>query len=101
MFLMTNAKFEPGSLKRNFCRSILTVCTTCTISLLPGIVKLKDTSTVEREYSKNNEKSSEIDKKKNANVKRPYLAQYTKIGRGLQTLSDSGLLLTLINESLS
>ena len=29
------------AVKRNFCRSIWTVCTTCTISLLPGIMKVK------------------------------------------------------------
>ena len=40
MFLSTNAKFEPGSVKRYFCRSIWTVCTTCTISLLPGNMKV-------------------------------------------------------------
>ena len=39
--LRTNAKFEPGSVKRNFCRSIWTVCTTCAISLLPVNIKVK------------------------------------------------------------
>ena len=48
----TNAKFEPSPVKQNFCRSIWTVCTTCTVSLLLGNMKVKKTGTVEREYSK-------------------------------------------------
>ena len=39
--LRKNAKFEPGAVKRNFCWSIGTVCTTSTISLLLGIMKVK------------------------------------------------------------
>ena len=48
----TNAKFKPGAVKRNFWRLIWTVYTTCTISLFPGIMMVKKTSTIEREYSK-------------------------------------------------
>ena len=60
--LRTNAKFDPKSVKQNFCRSVWMLCTTCMISLLPGIMKLKKQSGRE-EIFQNNEKSSEIDNK--------------------------------------
>ena len=82
MFLRTIAKFEPGAVKRNFCRSIWTVCTTCTISLLPGVMKVKNTSTVEREYSKTKKNQRKLITK--CKRKAPYLAQYTKIGKGIK-----------------
>ena len=75
----TNAKFEPCSVKRNFGRSILTVCTTCAISLLPGIMKVTKTSTVEREYSKTGKNHHKLITKRIR--KAPYLAQYTAIGK--------------------
>ena len=34
-----NTKFEPGSVKQDFVRSISMVCTTYTLSLLPSIIK--------------------------------------------------------------
>ena len=79
MFLRTNPKFEPGAVKRNFCRSIWMVCTTCTISLLPDILKVTKTTTVEREYSKTKKNHQKLIIKRKR--KAPYLAQYTKIGK--------------------
>ena len=79
MFLSTNAKFEPSSVKRNFCRSIWTVCTTCAISLLPKIMKVTKTSTMEREYSKITKHHQEVITKRKR--KAPFLVQYTKIGK--------------------
>ena len=61
-FLRTNAKFEPGSVTPNFCWSIWTVCTTCTISLPSKIMKVKNQYGREK-IVQNNEKSSEIDNK--------------------------------------
>ena len=52
MFLRTNAKFEPGLVKRNFYMSIWAVWTTCTIYLLLDIMKEKKTIMIDREYSK-------------------------------------------------
>ena len=63
MFLRINAKFEPGAVKRNFCRSIWTVCTTCTISLLPGIMNIKKNYNDRKGIIQNKEKSPEIDNK--------------------------------------
>ena len=40
--LRTNAKFELGLFKRDFCRLIWTVCRICTISLLLGCIKVKN-----------------------------------------------------------
>ena len=79
MFFSTNAKFEPCSVKRNFGRSILTVCTTCATSLLPCIMKVTKTSTVEGKYSKTRKNHHKLITKRIH--KAPYLAQYTKIGK--------------------
>ena len=68
-----------GSVKQNFCRSIWTVCTACTISLLPGVMKVVKTSPVEREYSKTTKIHQKLITKRIYEV--PYLAQYTKIGK--------------------
>ena len=67
---------------------IWTVCTTCSISLLPAIMKVTKTSTVEREYSKITKNHQKLITKRI--YKAPCLAQYTKIG-SLQALSDSCL----------
>ena len=83
MFFRTIIKFEPGAVKWNICRSISTVCTTCTISLLPGIMKVKRTSTVEREYSKTKKNHKKLITKRIG--KAPYLAQYTKIGKVIKS----------------
>ena len=77
MFLWTNAKFDPGAVKRNFCRSIWTVFTTFTISLLPGIMKVKTTSTIGREYSKTKKNHQKLITKPKR--KAPYLSKYNKI----------------------
>ena len=74
-----NATIEPSSVKRNNGTSILTVCTTCTLSLLPDIMKVKKSNTLEREYSKNNEKHQKLIT--NHISLAPHLAQYTKIGK--------------------
>ena len=63
MVLRTNAKFEPGSVKRNFWRSIWMVYTTCTISLLSGIIKVKNPVRSRGNIPKQVKKSSEIDNK--------------------------------------
>ena len=78
MFLRTNTKFESGSVKQNFRVSIWTVCTTCTIALLPGI-KLEKTSTVERENSKAKKNHQKLITKRIR--KALQLAQYTKLGK--------------------
>ena len=79
MFLSTNAKFEPYSVKRNFCRSISTVRTTFMISLLPGIMKVTKTSTVQRDYVQTTKNHLKLITKRIR--KAPYRAQYTKIGK--------------------
>ena len=79
MFLRTHAKFATGAVKRNFCRSIWTLCTTCAISLLPGIIKVKKNSTVEREYSKTKKNHQKLITKRKR--KAPYLTQYTEIDK--------------------
>ena len=68
MFSRTNDKFEPGSVKQNFCRSIRTVCTTCMIALLPGITKLEKKQYDREGIFQNNEKSSEVDNKTSQGV---------------------------------
>ena len=78
-FLSTNAKFEPCLVKQNFCRLILTVCTTCAISLLPVIMKVTKTTTVEREYSKTTKNHQKLITQRIREA--PYLAQNTKIGK--------------------
>ena len=82
MFLSTNAKFEPCSVKQNFCRSILTVCTTCAISLLPGMTKVTKMLTLEREYSKTTKNHQKLITQRIRDA--PYLAQYSKIGKGIK-----------------
>ena len=79
MFLRTNAKFEPGAVQRNLCRSIRTVCMTCTISLVPGIMMVKKSCTIEWEYSKTKKNHQKLITKRKR--KAPYLAQYTTIGK--------------------
>ena len=76
-FCGTYAKFEPCSVRQNLCRSIWTVCTTCTRSILPGIMKVKQTSTLARKYSKTTKNHQKLITKRIR--KAPYLAQYTKI----------------------
>ena len=78
-FLSTNAKFEPCLVKQNFCRLILTVCTTFAIFLLPVVMKVTKTTTVEREYSKTTKNHQKLITQRIREA--PYLAQYTKIGK--------------------
>ena len=61
------------------CRLIWTVCTTCAISLLLGIMNVTKTSTVESEYSKTTKDHQKLITKRIR--KAPYLAQYTKVGK--------------------
>ena len=82
--LRTNAKFEPGTVKHNFCWSTWTVCTTSMISLLPVIMKVKKISTIEREYSKTKKNHLKIITKRKRRA--PYLAQYTKIGKVIKRI---------------
>ena len=91
----TNAKFEPCSVKRSFGRSILTVCTTCAISLLPGIMQVTKSSKVEREYSKTTKNHQKLITKRIR--KAPYLAQYTKLDKVIKRFRAAAL----INDSLS
>ena len=98
MFISTNAKFEPCSVKRNFGRSVLTVCTTCAIYLLPGIMKVTKTSMVKREYSKPTKNYQKLITQRIR--KKPYLAQYTKICKSSSAFGQRPLP-TLINDSLS
>ena len=101
MFLRTNAKFEPGSVKQNFWRPIWTVCTTCTIFLLN--YEGEKTSTIERECSK--KKQRKIIKHWLKNLAYMYVMRSTW-HKTIQSAKSSSafaqwLLLTLINVSLS
>ena len=88
MFLRTNTKFEPGSVKRSFCRFIWTVCMTWPISLPSDIMKWnkKKTSTLGREYSKTTKNHLKLIRKRIR--KALYLAQYTKIGKVIKRCRD-------------
>ena len=77
MFLRINAKFEPGSIMRNFGKSIWTMCTICTIYLLPGIMKGK--ITMKKECSKTTKTYQKLIRDRIG--KAPYLVQYTNIGK--------------------
>ena len=88
-------KFEPGSVKRNVVRSIWTVCTTCTISLL-GYYEDEKKSAVERETMKNHQILIT-----NCISKAPFLVQYTKIVIKSSRSFGQRSLLTLIKGSLS
>ena len=96
--LRINAKFEPASVNRIFCRSIWTVCTTCTISLLPGIMKVKKTSTIDRELSKTTQNYQLLTTKRIR--KAPYLPNILKLAKSSSAFGQRPLL-TLINDSLS
>ena len=77
MFLTTNIKFEPGSVKRNFCRSILTVYTTCTISLLPGNMKVNKPEGSRRNIKKQRKNHHKLITK--CTCKASFLSHNTKI----------------------
>ena len=77
------------TLKRNFCRPIWTVCTTCAISLLPGFMKVTKTRTVEREYSKTTKILQKFKTKRLRKV--PFPAQYTKIIKRFRTVAFTDL----------
>ena len=61
--LRPNTTSEPGSVKQIFCRSIWTVCTTCTIALLSAFMKLEKKQYGREGILQNNEISSEIHNK--------------------------------------
>ena len=97
-FLGTNAKFEPGLVKQNFCRSIWTVCTTCMIALLPCVMTVKKPG-----RSRGNiPKQRKIIKNwlHNAYVKRPNRHNTLKSANSSNIFGHRPLL-TLINDSLS
>ena len=96
-FFSTNAKFEPCSVKRNFGRSTLTVCTTCAISLLPGIMKVTKTSTVEREYSKTRKNHHNLISKR---LRKATWHNTLKLAKSSSSFGQRPLL-TLIIDSLS
>ena len=79
MFLRTNAKFEPGLLKRHDLHDIST----------SGYVEGKKNSTVERENSKTTKNLKKLITKRTC--KAPYLADYTKIGKVIKDILESGL----------
>ena len=63
MFLRTNAKFEPGEVKRNFFKVDFNGFHDLHDISTSGYNEGEITSTVEWEYSKTKTKSSEIDNK--------------------------------------
>ena len=86
-------------MKRNFCKSIWTVCTTCTVSLLPGIMEVKTTSG----WSIGNIPKQHkiiIKWEQNAYVKRPTWHNTLKSAKSSSVFGQRHLL-TLINDSLS
>ena len=86
MFSKANAKFEPCSEKRNFCRSIWTVCKTRTVSLLPGIMKVKKTVRARGNIPK--QRKIIRNWYQNAYVKRPYRHNTPKSAKSLSAFGQ-------------
>ena len=65
VFFRKNATYEPGSVKRNFCRAIWTVCTNVRYLYFRVLWTWKNQYGREGMFQ-NNEKSSEMDNKTHA-----------------------------------